>query len=49
MTWNRPRTSAVIAPREHSFHRVVPIEFHLRWFTMGGYDLAPKTPYPEST
>jgi hypothetical protein len=25
------------------------IEFHLRWFTMGGYDLAPKTPYPEST
>jgi hypothetical protein len=25
------------------------IEFHLRWLTIGGHDLAPKTPYPEST
>ena len=22
------------------------IEFHLNWFTIGGHDVAPKTPYP---
>ena len=25
-----------------------PIEFHLKWFTMGVYDLATTIPYPES-
>ena len=24
------------------------IEFHLKWFTMGVYDLATTIPYPES-
>jgi hypothetical protein len=25
------------------------IEFHLNWFTIGGHDLAPKIPHPQST